>query len=127
HVHNYQRSHPLLFAPNLTSSGEPIIDKSGKVDGTFTLDTTFDGKKNTSPKGVVYIVTGAAGAGLYDTAFSNKPEKWIHEPKTNWVPFTANFISHVHSFSLVETNGNKLTFKQLDIEGKLIDEIMIKK
>ncbi|HEV7333624.1 MAG TPA: metallophosphoesterase family protein [Flavisolibacter sp.] len=127
HVHNYQRSHPLKFAPKLTSTGQPVIDSTGRVDGSFTLDMAFDGKKNTTPKGILYIVTGAAGAGLYDTAFSNKPEKWVHAPEANWVPFTAKFISHVHSFSLVETSGNKLTFKQLDLEGKLIDEITITK
>ena len=127
HVHNYQRSHPLRFAPNLASTGKPVIDSTGKVDGTFTLDTTFDGKKNTTPKGILYIVTGAGGAGLYDTAFSNKPEKWVHMPKANWVPFTAKFMSHVHSFSVVRTTGSKLTFKQLDVEGKLIDEITIRK
>jgi predicted MPP superfamily phosphohydrolase len=127
HVHNYQRSHPLKFAPNLSSAGKPVIDSTGKVDGTFTLDTTFDGKKNTTPKGILYIVTGAAGAGLYDTAFSNQPGKWVHAPQANWVPFTARLISHIHSFSLVETAGSKLTFKQLDVEGKLIDEITIRK
>jgi acid phosphatase type 7 len=127
HVHNYQRSHPLKFAPKLSSAGKPVIDSTGKVDGIFTLNTTFDGKKNTTPDGILYIVTGAAGAGLYDTAFSNKPEKWVHTPETNWVPFTAKFISHVHSFSVIETKGNKLTLKQLDIEGRLIDEIKIRK
>lgn len=127
HVHNYQRSHPLQFAPDLNAAGKPIIDSTGKVNGKFTLDTRFDGKENKKPNGVIYIVTGAAGAGLYDTAFSNKPAKWVHLPESNWVPFTARFISHVHSFSVIETKGNKLTFKQLDADGKLLDEIRIKK
>ena len=127
HVHNYQRSHPLKFAPKLTSTGKPVIDSTGKVDGMFTLDTTFDGKKNTRPKGILYLVTGAGGAGLYDTSFSNKPERWVHAPQANWMPFTARFISHTHSFSLIETEENKLTYKQLDVEGKLIDEITIRK
>jgi hypothetical protein len=50
HVHNYQRSHPLTFAPNLNASGKPVIDSTGKVNGTFTLDTTFDGKKEYKAK-----------------------------------------------------------------------------
>ena len=127
HVHNYQRSHPLQFAPKLDAAGKPVIDSTGKVDGTFTLNTTFDGKENKKPNGVIYIVTGAAGAGLYDTAFSNKPSKWVHLPESNWVPFTAKFISHVHSFSIIETKENKLTFKQLDADGNLLDEMRIKK
>jgi hypothetical protein len=127
HVHNYQRSHPLRFAPNLDAAGKPVIDSTGKVDGKFTLDTRFDGKENKKPDGVIYIVTGAAGAGLYDTSFSNKPSRWVHLPESNWVPFTARFISHVHSFSTIETKTNRLTFKQLDADGNLLDEIKIKK
>jgi len=127
HVHNYQRSHPLKFAPMLNPAGKPLIDSTGKVDGSFTLDTKFDGKKNTRPGGIVYIVSGAAGAGLYDSSISNKPELWVHQPQSNWVPFTAKLISHVHSFSIVETKRNKLNFKQLDADGKLLDEIRIRK
>jgi predicted phosphodiesterase len=127
HVHNYQRSHPLKFAPKLGAAGKPFIDSTGKVDGQFALDTNFDGKKNTKPNGVLYIVSGAAGAGLYDSAISNKPELWVHQPESNWVPFTSKLVSHVHSLSVVETKGNKLTFKQIDADGKLLDEIKIKK
>ncbi|HEX8331826.1 MAG TPA: metallophosphoesterase family protein [Segetibacter sp.] len=127
HVHNYQRSHPLKFAPKLTTAGKPFIDTTGKVDGQFTLDTKFDGKKNIKPNGVIYIVSGAAGAGLYDSAISNKPELWVHQPESNWVPFTSKLVSHVHSLSVVETKGNQLTLKQIDAEGKLLDEIRIKR
>jgi hypothetical protein len=127
HVHNYQRSHPLQFEPNLNKAGKPIIDSTGKVDGKFSLDIEFDGKENKKPKGVIYIVTGAAGAGLYDTSFSNKPATWVHQPQSNWVPFTTKFISHIHSFSTIQTKRNKLTFKQLDTDGKLLDEIRLKK
>jgi predicted MPP superfamily phosphohydrolase len=127
HVHNYQRSYPLKFTPKLNDAGMPGIDTSGRVDGKFFLDKKFDGKKNTRPNGVLYIVTGAGGAGLYDTSFSNKPQLWTHEPEANWVPFTEKLISHVHSYSLIETMGDKLLFKQLDVNGKLLDEITLTK
>lgn len=127
HVHNYQRSYPLKFEPKLSAVGTTAIDSTGRVDGKFIMDKKFDGGKNTRPNGVVYIVTGAGGAGLYDTSFSNKPQLWAHEPQANWVPFTVKFISHVHSYSLIETKGNKLTFKQRDVFGKLLDEIRITK
>jgi len=127
HVHNYQRSYPLKFLPKLNNAGKPKIDSTGRVDGKFILDKNFDGKRKTRPDGVVYIVTGAGGAGLYDTAFSNKPKLWAHEPEANWVPFTVKLISHVHSYSLIETNRDQLNFRQFDVEGRLLDQIRIKK
>ncbi len=127
HVHNYQRSYPLKFLPKQNNAGKPLIDSTGRVDGKFILDKNFDGKRKTRPDGVVYIVTGAGGAGLYDTAFSNKPRLWAHEPEANWVPFTVKLISHVHSYSLIETSRDQLTFQQFDVEGRLLDQIRIKK
>ncbi|MFN2440266.1 MAG: metallophosphoesterase [Chitinophagaceae bacterium] len=127
HVHNYQRSYPLKFQSKLNDAGKPLIDSLGRVDGKFILDKNFDGKRKTRPDGVVYMVTGAGGAGLYDTAFSNKPRLWKHEPEANWVPFTVKLISHIHSYSLIETSTDQLTFQQFDVEGKLLDEIRIKK
>ena len=81
HVHNYQRSAPLLFAPKKNEAGDRyIISPEGKVDGTFKLDTLFDGVNRTKPEGIIYIVSGAGGAPLYDTRLSEKPELWKHEP-----------------------------------------------
>lgn len=127
HVHNYQRSHPLQFEPNRDLNGNYIIDSTGRVNGRFTLDKKFDGKIKTQAKGLLYIVTGAGGAGLYDTVMTDKPELWKHEPKENWVPFTARLISNVHSFSVIETQGKQLTLQQIDAKGNLLDEIKISK
>ena len=127
HVHNYQRSYPLKFEPKRNAAGNAVIDTTGRVDGKFTLDREFDGKKKTRPNGVLYIVTGAGGAGLYDTAFSNKPEMWKHEPAENWVPFTVKLISNVHSFSVIETRQRRLTLRQIDVKGNLLDKIDITK
>jgi hypothetical protein len=123
HVHNYQRSHPLKFEPKRDAKGNAVIDTLGRVDGKFTLDMKFDGKKNTRPDGIVYIVTGAGGAGLYDTAISNKPERWKHEPSTNWVPFTAKLISNIHSYTVIETKKKRLILRQFDVNRNLLDKI----
>jgi hypothetical protein len=124
HVHNYQRSVPLLFAPLKNKRGDHyIISPKGEVDGTFTLDTTFDGSTDTTPEGIIYIVTGSGGGGLYDSDLSQKPELWKHEPKSNWEPFTQKFISNKHSFTLIETMGKELTLQQIDLTGKVIDQI----
>jgi hypothetical protein len=129
HVHNYQRSYPLHFEPKKDSTGKPEIGSNGRgrVDGKFTFDKKFNGKKKTRPKGVIYIVTGAGGAGLYDTAFSNKPKSWVHTPAENWMPFTVKLISHTHSFSMIETEKDRLILQQFDTKGKELDKIVLTK
>lgn len=126
HVHNYQRSVPLKFNPKKDETGTRfVISAEGRVDGVFTLDTSFDGITNTKPDGIIYIVTGAGGASLYDKEFGSNPELWKHDPPENWVPFTAKMITDKHSFTLIETNGTLLTLKQIDTSGNTLDEIRI--
>ncbi len=128
HVHNYQRTVPLIFEPKLDSTGRHFeVSDEGRVDGKFTLDESYDGVTNTKPKGIIYIVTGAGGAPLYDPSLSGKPELWTHDPQQNWVPFTTKIVSDKHSFTLIETDGNKLVLKQIDVNGVVFDEITITK
>ena len=128
HVHNYQRSFPLTFEPKKDSTGSQyLISKEGRVDGKFILDQEFDGSTKTKPKGIIYIVTGAGGASLYDKELSAKPFMWKHEPQDNWVPFTAKMISDIHSFTMIETNSKTLSLKQIDARSQVIDSITITK
>lgn len=128
HVHNYQRSVPLKFAPKIAESGDHyVVTKEGRVDGKFTLDDKFDGVANTKANGIIYIVSGAGGAGLYDAPISGNPELWKHDNPENWVPFTVKLISDVHSFTMVETNGKTLVLKQINATGETLDEIKMTK
>jgi len=128
HVHNYQRTVPLKFAPKLDSAGTHyVIADDGRVDGKFTLDESYDGINNTKPKGIIYIVTGAGGAPLYDPSLSGKPELWKHDPQQNWVPFTKTIVSDKHSFTMIETDGKKLVLKQHDERGVVFDQITVTK
>lgn len=111
HVHNYQRSYPLTFAP--TGPGA----KKGEVEGTLNLDKEYAEKGK--PKGVLYIVTGAGGAGLYN------PEQ--DQDRSTWQPFTKLFVSRTHSFSILDLDGKKLLFRQLDGKGQEIDRFEIQK
>jgi acid phosphatase type 7 len=123
HVHNYQRSYPLYFVPdnlgNQLVSGADNRKRGKVVTGKWTLDKKFDGKKNTKPNGVIYIVTGAGGQGLYN------PEQT--KDKDSWQKFTVKFESRVHSFTLLDINGDALTLRQIDINGKEVDRIRMTK
>jgi len=89
------------------------------VNGQWTLDKNFNGKKRTKPSGVIYIVTGAGGQGLYN------PEQTTD--KDSWQKFTTRFESRIHSFTLLDVNGNSLVLRQVDINGKELDWIKITK
>lgn len=128
HIHNYQRSKPLRFAPKMNAAKDQyLISPEGRVDGKFTLDEKFDGVSNTKANGIIYIVSGTGGAQLYDPALSNKPELWTHEPADNWVPYTVKLISDVHSFTWIETDGKTMVLKQIKYTGETLDEIRITK
>lgn len=121
HVHNYQRTYPLTFKPdnlgNQLVAGANNIRIGKTVNGRWTLDKSFNGKRNTKPNGVIYITTGAGGQGLYN------PEQT--KDKDSWQKFTVKFESRVHSFTIIDVNGTTLTLRQVDINGKSIDMIKI--
>ena len=122
HVHNYQRSYPLKF--RISDVGKPgrtaWKDLVGKpVKGTFAIDRKFDGKTQTHPRGIIYIVTGAGGQSLYDPEQEAQPE--------TWQSFTAKFKSTVHSFTVVDIHGSDLRLKQISEDGDVLDQIEVTK
>ena len=123
HVHNYQRTYPMVFKPdnmgNQLVAGANNIKTGKTVNGRWTLDKKFNGKRNTKPTGVIYITTGAGGQGLYN------PEQT--KDKESWQKFTVKFESRVHSFTIMDVNGNTLMLRQVDINGKRVDTIKITK
>jgi predicted phosphodiesterase len=124
HVHNYQRSYPLTFVPYRKSilllGGKDNTTVRGRlVTGTWKLDKAFDGKTNTKPKGIIYIVTGAGGQELYNPEQNNDPD--------SWQKFTDKFISDVHSLTIADVNGKTLTIRQVSAEGKEVDNLTITK
>jgi len=93
HTHNYQRSHPLRFL-------NPRQDKGQLVKGNILPDPQ-------GRNGVVYIVSGAGGAGLHSNFFP--------------APFTARTEGRVHSLSVVDIDGRTLKFRQIGAGGREID------
>jgi hypothetical protein len=124
HVHNYQRSFPLTFSPDkkgtLLVGGKDNKTIRGRVvPGAWKLDKTFDGKTNTNPRGVIYVITGAGGQELYNPEQTNDPD--------SWQKFTDKFIATVHSLTVADVNGKTLTIRQLDTNGKELDSFKITK
>lgn len=126
HVHNYQRTKPLRFAPRDTSRAKNVGVGDRRVKGDFKVDNKFDGKKNTRANGVIYIITGAGGQDLYDAEINDNPRNWQHADDDN-VRYVAHATSNRHSLSIFEIRGKKLTMKQIDEHGQLIDGIMVTK
>ncbi|HEY0456364.1 MAG TPA: metallophosphoesterase [Verrucomicrobiae bacterium] len=123
HVHNYQRSKPLRFRPNLAYYPRA----KNRVDGFFEVDEQFDGIKKTQPKGVIHIVSGGGGATLYKMNYAAMAETLTAEAPGNWVPYTAKFFSDSHSFTLVELEPNQLQLRQLNENGWELDRMLITK
>jgi hypothetical protein len=118
HVHNYQRSFPLTFAPAAQPDGSPAGPK-GEVAGEWKLDKAFGDGANAKPHGIVYIVSGAGGAELYNPEQQNDP--------ASWQTFTNKFISQVHSLSVVDIEGKTLRMKQVSETGEVVDSFRIAK
>ena len=118
HVHNYQRSFPLTFQPAAAADGSSA-PAQGAVAGSWTLDKNFGDGGNSKPHGVIYIVSGAGGAELYNPEQQDDPG--------SWQPFTNKFISQVHSLSVVDVDAKTLALKQVSDTGATLDSFRIAK
>ncbi len=115
HVHNYQRSFPLFFQA-MKKDGKFVVNPDGTVPGSFKLDTDYNGKTITKPKGVIYVVTGAGGAQLYSV-----------KQQTDKVEFISKFNGEVHSYTVCDINGDTMNVRQITEDGAPLDEFKLTK
>ena len=72
-------TYPLRFVPVAKTSPTLAADKVGtksktaRVAGKWTLDKKFNGHSDTTPEGVIYVVTGAGGQHLYNPEQQDDP------------------------------------------------------
>ncbi len=116
HVHNYQRTKPMTFALG-PHPGRPAQGADGHVDGGWTLDEDFDGVGRTSPRGVIYVITGAGGASLHDVGREADPDSWLG--------FTERVVSSVHSFTEMDVDRDRLVIRQRDGDGAVVDSFTV--
>lgn len=124
HVHNYQRSFPLHFAPDkqgtlLVGGRDGRTARGRVVNGRWTLDKSFDGRNDTTPDGVIYVVTGAGGQHLYNPEQNDDPD--------SWQKFTDRFVSKVHSLTVADVEGKTLTVRQVTADGQEVDRFVVTK
>ena len=105
HVHNYQRSHPIRFTP---SGATHPLGALQRIRGKVERD---------EQNGVIYIVTGAGGAGLHDPGSSANPQAWQ--------AFTAKFEARQHSFTQVDATGTNMAIRQIGADGRELDSFSV--
>jgi predicted phosphodiesterase len=116
HVHNYQRTFPLRF--KLSEGAKQAAGRSKELlDGTWTLDRNFDGTSRTRAEGVIYVVSGAGGASLYNPEQEDDP--------ATWQEFTSRFVAKVHSLTVADVDGRKVTVRQLSRYGEELDRFVL--
>ena len=118
HVHNYQRSFPFTFSP-VPQANDQLVGPKGEVNGEWKFDKTFADGATAKPKGVIYIVSGAGGADLYNTEQQADP--------TTWQPFTYKYVADEHSLSVIDVQGSVFRLKQISESGKQVDSFQISK
>jgi predicted phosphodiesterase len=123
HVHNYQRSKPLRFRPNLNF----YLRTKERVDGAYTLDEVFDGASQTHPNGVIHIVTGGGGATLYSKNFESTTDYLRDKYPGNWAAFTAKYYAADHSFTSIELAPRHLLLRQINGKGEEVDRMLVNK
>ena len=87
--------------------------------GKWTLDKKFNGHSDTTPEGVIYVVTGAGGQHLYNPEQQDDPGSWQE--------FTYKHVSKVHSLTVADIESKTLTIRQLTAGGDEVDRFVVTK
>ncbi|MFH1746001.1 MAG: metallophosphoesterase family protein [Planctomycetota bacterium] len=116
--------HPLYTSgayqeePRLQNTLVPVFERLG-VDIAFSgHDHMYQrmlpisaGQLAPDGDGVVYVITGAGGARLYDAI-----------PPDQRPPYLAALYNEVHSFTYVQIDGHELRLQQISVDGDILDE-----
>ncbi len=118
-AHSYQVTYPLRFKATPPPRG-PVKDPGHEIPGRFEFDRRFDGKNHTTPDGILYITTGGGG----------NPE--LHSPEqtdnpATWQEFTAKYHASINQFTELLVEDRRVTLRQIDRNGRMLDRIVISK
>jgi 3',5'-cyclic AMP phosphodiesterase CpdA len=114
HNHCYERSRPMRFAPD---KHETVLhSEECAVAGGMQIDREYDGRTNTTPNGVIYLVDGAGGAKIYP-----------HSKPAELKEFTQVYDQSAYSFTYFKVNRTRLEAYQISASGNMIDSYVITK
>jgi len=107
HLHTYQRTTPMTLKPRPdgVSNKDHCADEANLVPDRF-----FDGAGHTRAQGPIQILTGGGGGFMHRTRMPGQPK-----------PFHAKVVIDRHGFSLLEVDGNRVSFRQLSETGEVLD------
>jgi hypothetical protein len=88
------------------------------------VDSAFDGRQVTRPRGVIYLTTGAGGKDLYDADFTDNPARWPRREDGN-VAYVERLVADRHSLTVVDMGPSELVLRQVDEWGQELDRIRI--
>ncbi len=66
---------------------------------------------------MIYIVSGGGGARLYSQEQNNDPR--------SWQPFTARYVSNIHSMTVVDVAPDRLSVRQVSSDGDELDRFVV--
>ncbi|HEY9777850.1 MAG TPA: metallophosphoesterase [Planktothrix sp.] len=114
HCHYYHCSKPLRFAPQQPSPEITSLEYC-EIKGDIETDDKFDGKTQTTPKGVIYLVSGAGGK-LVDRPLVPSPKSW-----------TRKQVCDARSITLLDITPRQVIVKQVSEDGKELDSFTVSK
>ncbi|TWT45946.1 Alkaline phosphatase precursor [Phycisphaerae bacterium RAS1] len=100
HDHLYQRTRPLW---NGVPTGQEAVSSA---------PAPAAGERGAEGRGVVYIVSGAGGAKLYEAA-----------PAASRPAYFEKVIDNIHSFTHVAIDGATLHLRQISVNGEILDDV----
>jgi len=107
---------PPIGEPLMAEHIVPLLEKYNvtmEFSGHFH---TYMRDQRPVPDGPIYIITGGGGGSLSDSSrMSERPDAHFQVYKA------------IHHFCLIDINNKTLTFKAIDIDGNVIDSLVIKK
>ena len=112
HMHTYNRTRPVAFTP-VPAGTRPAAHCASEAN--ILVDHGFDGRTNTRAQYPIQILTGAGGGFLHHPTLPDPPK-----------PFTAAAVDR-HGFSLLDIDGRRLEFRQVDTDGHVVDAFTLTK
>jgi hypothetical protein len=112
HLHAYQRTRPMAFTP-VPAGARPATHYAS--DANILVDTGFDGRTRTEARFPIQIITGGGGGDLHHLSMPTTPK-----------PYHAA-VHLQHGFSLLEIDGRRLEFKQVNLGGAVLDAFTLTK